>query len=144
MDTHVGLNKTLIDVVVNGNLLLNEVNRRVRFELYSETCSVNGVLIPRWDWSDTQGRPGLMSMIEQVDFECSQTTHLELFEESQEYEEMITCLLQERLSPERLCKFDPDNGWVLTAFNSLALYDHGEGTGCSSWKFRGRIECTTF
>ncbi|WP_282027773.1 hypothetical protein [Ruegeria faecimaris] len=126
MNTHKGLIKLLIDAVVNGNLVLNEKNGRVRFELRSEICSVKGVLFSRWDWSNTQGRPGLMSMIEQVEFDCSKTTYLGLFDESPEYEEKVTCLLQERLAPERLYKHDVERGWLLTAFNSPTHYERDE------------------
>ncbi len=121
MNTHVVLVRLLIDAVANGSLTLNEKYGRVRFELFSEFCSASGALITRWDWVDRQGRPGLMSIIDQINFDSSRTTYAELFEGSREYEEAVTCLLQERLAPKQLYKFDPDNGWMLTAFNSPSV-----------------------
>ncbi|WP_209509544.1 hypothetical protein [Ruegeria sp. HKCCE4150] len=121
MNTNIELVKLLVDAVVNGRLMLKEKNRRVRFELVSEFCSASGPLIKRWDWVDRQGRPGLMSMIDQVEFECSNATYKELFKDSREYEDEVIDLLQERLAPDRLFVFDPYDGWLLTAFNSRTL-----------------------
>lgn len=50
MNKDVGLFKLLADAVANGRLILNEKDRRVRFEFFSEFCSASGVLITRWDW----------------------------------------------------------------------------------------------
>ncbi len=132
MNTHIELVKLLIDTVAKGNLVLSEENGRVRFELRFQTCSIKGALITRWDWSNAQGRPGLMSIIERVEIECSQTTHLELFEWSRKVEGVVYDLLQERLTPERLCTFDPDYGWMLTAFNSPGLHVRDEAAAYSS------------
>lgn len=134
MNKDVGLFKLLADAVANGRLILNEKNGRVRFELYSEFCSASGVLLTRWDWVDRQGRPGLMPIVDQVEFEGSRTTFEELFEGSRDYEAAVIDLLQERLAPERLYTFDPDYGWMLTAFNSPPLNDRSrlgqDGAAC--------------
>ncbi|WP_027258269.1 hypothetical protein [Leisingera aquimarina] len=114
MNTHVNLIKLVIDAVVNGTLTLEEEKGRVRFELSGEACSVRGPMIARRDWLDAQGRPGLMSMINQVEFEGVETNYAELFQEAQEYEEFVACRLQERLAPEKLYTLDQDRGWVLS------------------------------
>ncbi|KIC41109.1 hypothetical protein RA27_10745 [Ruegeria sp. ANG-R] len=69
-----------------------------------------------------------MSRIDHVEFECSRITYAKLFEGSREHEEELTGHLQERLAPERLCKFDLDNGWMLTAFNSPTRYERDQAS----------------
>lgn len=126
MNTHVNLIKLLIDAVVNGALALEEEKGRVRFELSGEACSVRGPLLARLDWIDAHGRPGLMSMINQVEFEGVETNYAELFQEAQEYEEFVACRLQERLAPEKLFTLDQDRGWVLSAQESGATSEHDD------------------
>ncbi|UWR49789.1 hypothetical protein [Phaeobacter inhibens] len=126
MITHVNLIKIFIDAVVNGTLALEEEKGRVRFELSGEACSVRGPMIARRDWLDAQGRPGLMSMINQVEFEGVETNYAELFQEAQEYEEVVACRLQERLAPEKLYTLDQDRGWVLSAYDSVAISEQDD------------------
>ncbi|WP_282052141.1 hypothetical protein [Phaeobacter inhibens] len=121
MKTQADLHKILIDAIVNGALVLQESERRIRFELFSASCSVSGPLIVRRDWADCLGRPGLMPVIDQVEFEGMKSTYSELYEDSQEYEEMAARLLHKRLAPGRLFMFDGDRGWLLSAFNTPTL-----------------------
>ncbi|SPJ29409.1 hypothetical protein [Falsiruegeria mediterranea] len=118
------LSDLMLETISNGYLLLEEERRMVRFRLFTEECSVSGLLCSRPDWSDERGRPGLMPVIDEVVLiEGESRTTV-----PQPSDNMVDVydVLRERLSPEKLYTKDDELGWLLTSFKSKPLCEAQE------------------
>lgn len=107
------------DAIAKGTLFFEQKGASIRFKLISEEVIVFGLLNIRHDW--TNGAPGVMPVINRVDFSSGDSIAPTFLQENTEQTACWYYFLENRLAPEKIFEFCEQSGWKITSFNSKPL-----------------------